>query len=145
MIINGEISSKITPVAVAVLRFDGEYLLAMRHTHQHQGNKLEFVGGKIEDGETPEIALIREVNEELGLDITHNKILTMGQVYHDYGDKTVVLYAYQVELTQEQYREFKHKKLGLDSQTLIWLNKNELQQSIKKLPDANRQILLWIN
>lgn len=56
-------SGKIIPVAVAVLRFSDKFLLATRHAHQHQGGKLEFVGGKIEQGETPKSALIREVSE----------------------------------------------------------------------------------
>ena len=119
---------KITPVSVALLRYGDEFLLARRHAHQHQGDKLEFVGGKIESNETPQIALIREVGEELGLDICANTIHELGQICHDYGDRLV-----------------KDKKIGLDNQALLWLDKTTLLQSAKRLPQANWQILAWLD
>ena len=47
----------------------GHILLAQRADHQHQGGKWEFPGGKIEVGETPEQALCRELQEELGVQV----------------------------------------------------------------------------
>ena len=63
---------QVIPVAIAVLAYGDNLLLATRHQDQHQGGKLEFVGGKIEQGETPIHALRREVAEEIGLDISGN-------------------------------------------------------------------------
>lgn len=135
---------KFVAVAVAVLRYGDEFLLATRHAHQHQGGKLEFVGGKIEQDESVQIALIREVGEELGLDIGDNMMSELGQIYHDYGDKAVRLYVYEIILNNQQYLDFKDKKVGLDHQPLLWLDKNTLLHSGERLPKANKQILAWL-
>ncbi|AWY20281.1 NUDIX domain-containing protein [Moraxella bovis] len=140
-----ETSPKITSVAVAVLRYHDEFLLATRHAHQHQGGKLEFVGGKIESNETPQTTIIREVGEELGLDISTNSMCEFGQICHDYGDKMVRLYVYEIALTDSQYLDFKDKKFGLDNQALLWLDKMTLLQSDERFPQANQQILVWLD
>lgn len=70
--------SKVVNVAVAVIHFNNQYLLGFRHASQHQGNRYEFVGGKIEPDETPTQGLIREVHEEIGLDIAQNTAVKMG-------------------------------------------------------------------
>ena len=67
--------SKVVNVAVAVIHFNNQYLLGFRHASQHQGNRYEFVGGKIEPNETPKQGLIREVVEEIGCDLTNNFIV----------------------------------------------------------------------
>lgn len=139
-------------VAVAVIYFEPkaerdagrEFLLARRHNHQHQGGKLEFVGGKIELNESETIALIREVGEELGLDIKGNFIQKLGDIFHDYGDKMVKLCVHSVALNESQAIEFKQKKYGIDGQSLYWLSKNELLARIDDLPKANVQILEWV-
>lgn len=138
------IKGKLVAVAVAVLRHGDEFLLATRHAHQHQGGKLEFVGGKIELDETPQTALIREVGEELGLDIGDNMMRELGQICHDYGDKAVHLFVYEIMLNDHQYLDFKDKKAGLDHQPLLWLDKNTLLNSGERLPKANEQILAWL-
>ena len=56
----------IVNVAVAVIHHKAQYLLGFRNAAQHQGNRYEFVGGKIETNENAEQALIREVAEETG-------------------------------------------------------------------------------
>ncbi|UYZ69586.1 NUDIX domain-containing protein [Moraxella bovis] len=145
MITKCETSPKITSVAVAVLRYHDEFLLATRHAYQHQGGKLEFVGGKIESNETPQTAIIREVGEELGLDISTNSMCEFGQICHDYGDKMVRLYVYEIALTDSQYLDFKDKKFGLDNQALLWLDKMTLLQSDERFPQANQQILVWLD
>lgn len=70
--------SKVVNVAVAVIHFNKQYLLGFRQASQHQGNRYEFVGGKIEPNETPAQGLIREVHEEIGLDIAQNTAVKMG-------------------------------------------------------------------
>lgn len=145
MTIKGKNYPKIIPVTVAVLRHHDNFLLATRHAHQHQGGKLEFVGGKIELNETPQTALMREVSEELGLDISANTMRKLGQICHDYGDKMVRLYVYEIALTDSQYLDFKDKKFGLDNQALLWLDKMTLLQSGERFPQANQQILVWFD
>ena len=55
--------------AVALVDADGRVLLAERPEGKHLAGLWEFPGGKVHDGETPEAALIRELAEELGIDV----------------------------------------------------------------------------
>lgn len=137
-------SLKFTHVAVAVLRYGDDFLLAKRHVHQHQGDKLEFVGGKIEWDESPKAALIREVDEELGLNINKNTITKMGRIWHHYGDKKVCLYVYQVLLNHDQYVEFQYKRTGCDGQQIGFFKKNYVLTQKENFPTANVRILTWL-
>ena len=56
--------------AVALIDADGRVLLAQRPEGKAMAGLWEFPGGKVEPGETPEAALIRELKEELGIDVT---------------------------------------------------------------------------
>lgn len=136
-------NGKIIPVAVAVLRYGDEFLLATRQSHQHQGGKLEFVGGKIEEGETPQVALVREVGEELGLDISTNIMTKLGRICHDYVDKSVHLFVHQIWLNDSQYLDFKDKKVGLDGQSINFYGK-EILSDPERFPSANAPILMWL-
>jgi 8-oxo-dGTP diphosphatase len=60
--------------AVALIDADGRVLLAERPAGKHLAGTWEFPGGKVQEGETPEAALIRELNEELGIG-THESCL----------------------------------------------------------------------
>ena len=55
-------------VVAALAAKEGRLLIAQRPMGRHMGGKWEFPGGKLEKGETPEAALRRELNEELGVD-----------------------------------------------------------------------------
>ncbi len=57
-------------VAVALVDPDGRVLLAQRPEGKSMAGLWEFPGGKVAPGETPEVALIRELKEELGIDVT---------------------------------------------------------------------------
>lgn len=131
-------------VAVAVIHYQGQFLLARRPSTAHQGGKWEFVGGKIEAGESELVALCREVSEELGLDIAEADIAKMGEICHDYGDKSVQLYIYKVTLDERAYFAFKDKAVGAEGQTLAWYDKASLLQLGDDLPKANGEILLWL-
>lgn len=133
-----------TPVAVAVLIYQDELLLATRHKQQHQGGKLEFVGGKIEQGETAMQALNREVAEEIGLDISSNAALKLGRIFYDYGDKAVCLHVYQVALTKAQYAQYQTQDVGLLGQKLAFYDRFWAVKHPKRFPCANRAILSWL-
>ena len=131
-------------VAVAVIYYKTKYLLGFRDAAQHQGNRYEFVGGKIEADESAEQALIREVAEETGIDIHQNMMVKLGRLHHDYGDKQVSLQVYQVELTAQQYEQHKHCEYGLEGQAMTWVEKSKLLVGAYDLPAANSTILEWL-
>ncbi len=134
----------VVKVAVAVIHCKDKYLLGFRDALQHQGNRYEFVGGKIDSNETARQALIREVAEETGIDIDSNTIVKLGRLHHDYGDKQVSLQVYDIELTASQYERHRHRCHGLEGQALTWVNKPELLAGHYYLPAANKTILEWL-
>jgi 8-oxo-dGTP diphosphatase len=75
------------PVVCAVIERDGLVLLAQRPPHKLLPLKWEFAGGKVELGEAPTAAIVREIREELGCDIIITRALP--PFIHDY--KTVVI------------------------------------------------------
>ena len=56
-------------VIAAIIRNNNKTLIARRRPNKHLGGYWEFPGGKIENGETPEECLVREIKEELGVSI----------------------------------------------------------------------------
>ncbi|PKH69266.1 NUDIX hydrolase [Psychrobacter sp. 4Dc] len=134
----------IVNVAVAVIHYKNQYLLGFRDATQHQGNRYEFVGGKIEANESAAQALIREVAEETGILLDNNTIVKLGRLHHDYGDKQVSLQVYKIELTAEQYEQHKHCEQGLEGQALTWVTKPYLLAGAYHLPAANKTILEWL-
>ena len=135
--------SKVVNVAVAVIHFNNQYLLGFRHASQHQGNRYEFVGGKIEPDETPTQGLIREVHEEIGLDIAQNTAVKMGVIRHDYADKTVALHVFKIEVSQAQFDGLQEGK-GKEGQAVTWVHQSDLVANQYPLPDANARILEWL-
>ncbi|WP_201580055.1 NUDIX domain-containing protein [Psychrobacter sp. Pi2-52] len=134
----------IVNVAVAVIHYKDQYLLGFRDATQHQGNRYEFVGGKIEANESAAQALIREVAEETGILLDNNTIVKLGRLHHDYGDKQVSLQVYKIELTAEQYEQHRHREQGLEGQALTWVSKSQLLAGDYHLPAANKTILEWL-
>lgn len=135
---------KIVNVAVAVIYYQHQYLLGFRNASQHQGNRYEFVGGKIDANETAQQALIREVAEETGIDIENNTAVKLGRLHHDYGDKQVCLQVYKVALSAQQYEQHRHCQQGLEGQALTWVDKSKLLAEDYQLPAANKTILAWL-
>ncbi|MCR5751350.1 MAG: (deoxy)nucleoside triphosphate pyrophosphohydrolase [Kiritimatiellae bacterium] len=84
-----ESSNGIIEVVGAIIKVDGRYLVGQRAAHKSQGGLWEFMGGKIEPGETPEEALARECREELDLEVENERIVD--SVVHEYPDKTIRL------------------------------------------------------
>ena len=80
---------KIIEVVGAIIKDGGKYLVGQRAAHKTQGGLWEFMGGKIEPGETPEDALARECREELALEIEGARIVD--SVIHEYPEKTIRL------------------------------------------------------
>ena len=83
---------------------------------KHVAHKYEFAGGKIEPGESPEQALVREIKEELCADI--RIIQPFMTLEHEYPDFTITLYTFLCEFVSE-FRNTEHE-------TLAWLPLSEL-------------------
>ena len=73
-------------VAVALVDIDGRVLIAKRPAGKALAGLWEFPGGKVEDGELPETALVRELKEELGIDITESCLAPLTFASHVYDD-----------------------------------------------------------
>ena len=71
--------------AVALIDRDGRVLMAQRPECKPMAGLWEFPGGKIEPGETPEIALIRELDEELGINTAASCLAPLSFASHSYG------------------------------------------------------------
>ena len=118
-------------VAAAVIRgADGCILIARRPADKHQGGLWEFPGGKVEAGEAVEVALARELEEELGIRPTAARPLI--QVRHDYPDKQVLLDVWEVSA-------FSGEPHGAEGQPLAWVSSSELAGY--EFPAANRPIV----
>ena len=71
-------SRKVIKVVAAVIRRDGKVFATQRGYGDYR-DWWEFPGGKVEEGETPEEALVREIHEELDADITVDEYITTGE------------------------------------------------------------------
>jgi len=83
-------------VSAALIFHQGSLLITQRPAGSHLGGFWEFPGGKLEPGETYEHCLIREIREELGVDIAVGALFA--EVSHDYPEKYVRLKFYRCEL-----------------------------------------------
>jgi 8-oxo-dGTP diphosphatase len=106
------------------------YFICHRAEHQHQGGKWEFPGGKVEQGETIEQALHRELQEEIGIDVKECERIMV--IEHVYSDKAVKLDVWLVS-------NFSGEAKSLEGLDCRWATLEELTQL--KFPDANQPII----
>lgn len=85
-------------VVAALIWEEDRFLICQRPAHKARGLLWEFVGGKVESGETMEDALIRECQEELGITVTVGSLFT--QVIHRYPDIHIRLSLYHCTISQ---------------------------------------------
>lgn len=78
-----------TEVVAALIREGGKFMICRRPAHKARGLLWEFVGGKVEPGETKEQALVRECREELAVTVAVGSVFT--EVTHVYPDLTIHL------------------------------------------------------
>ena len=100
-----------------ILHQSGKILVTQRSASMPLPLKWEFPGGKVEQGETPEASLIREIKEELDLTIEITGSLTPNT--HSYGQKTIRLIPFICTITGGAISLKEHV-------AYFWLNKNEL-------------------
>lgn len=83
-----------------IILSNGTFLIGLRLAGGEMGNRWEFPGGKVDPGETPEIAILREFQEELGVSVSIGKPLTSVEFTNRGG--LVELLAYQIFLPEGQ-------------------------------------------
>ena len=87
-------------VAVALMDVDGRILIAKRPEGKKMAGLWEFPGGKVDPGETPERALIRELQEELGVDTRASCLAPIGFASHAYDDFHLLMPLYVCRVWQ---------------------------------------------
>jgi 8-oxo-dGTP diphosphatase len=117
-------------VAVGVITKDNLFFVCRRKAHQHQGNKWEFPGGKLEADESVEQALKRELREEIGIELVSS--IPLITIEFNYPDK-------HVNLLVQVVQRFTGTAHGAEGQESKWVNFSELR--LLDFPAANQQII----
>ena len=117
-------------VAAVISNASGDVLIAKRPDDKHQGGLWEFPGGKLEQTETREQALTRELKEELGIVV--DSCTPLIKIRHDYSDKSVLLDVWRVDA-------FSGEAHGKEGQAIAWVSLDELEQY--EFPAANKPII----
>ncbi len=107
-------------VAIAILNFKTQILVGWREAKQHQGNKHEFPGGKVEAGETPKQACRREVFEEVGIDIVDWHPFDF--IRHEYEDVIVHLHLFLAHVPTNQLDQIRQPWTWYTRPQLLDLN-----------------------
>ena len=107
-------------VAVVLIDRDGRVLLSQRPSGKSMAGLWEFPGGKVENGEVPEEALIRELKEELGIDTWSSCLAPLSFASHSYEDFHLLMPVFVCR-----------KRVGsptpMEGQALKWVNRDKLK------------------
>ena len=106
--------------AVALIDVDGRVLLAQRPEGKSMAGLWEFPGGKVEAGETPEVALIRELQEELGIDTWQSCLAPLTFASHSYDDFHLLMPLFAC-------RKWDGVPQSKENQALKWVTKQDLR------------------
>lgn len=117
-------------VAAAIIFVEGKFLLSKRKADQHQGNKWEFPGGKIDEQESVEQALVRELKEELDIEVAEQQSFI--NLDFEYPEKVVSLFFQLVT-------NFTGQERGVEGQEVAWFDSEQIQRLT--FPDANLPVL----
>ena len=108
---------KFTEVVAALIWRDGKFLICQRPKKKARALLWEFVGGKVEAGETKEEALIRECGEELGITVKVGGVFA--EVTHEYPDLTVHLTLFSCEIAAGEPKLLEHADMQ-------WISPSEI-------------------
>jgi 8-oxo-dGTP diphosphatase len=106
--------------AVALIDADGRVLLAQRPKGKSLAGLWEFPGGKVEPGESPEAALIREMKEELGIDTWKSCLAPLTFASHSYPEFHLLMPLFAC-------RRWEGIALGREGQALAWVKPQNLR------------------
>jgi len=118
--------------AVALIDVDGRILLTQRPEGKSMAGLWEFPGGKVEPGETPEAALIRELQEELGIDTWQSCLAPLTFASHSYDDFHLLMPLFAC-------RKWQGTPQGREGQALKWVRANELRSH--PMPPADEPLI----
>jgi 8-oxo-dGTP diphosphatase len=106
--------------AVALVDVDGRVLISRRPEGKQLAGLWEFPGGKVEQGERPETALIRELKEELSIDVTESCLAPLTFASHAYDDFHLLMPLYVC-------RRWKGQVKGAEGQEIAWVRPLKLK------------------
>lgn len=109
---------KITEVVAALIWNGDKFMICQRPAHKARGLLWEFVGGKVESGETKEQALIRECQEELAVTLAVGEVFM--DVIHEYPDLTVHLTLFHAAIAKGEPQKLEHNDIQ-------WITPSEIQ------------------
>ena len=119
-----------TEVVAALIWDKDKFMICQRPAHKARGLLWEFVGGKVEPGETKEQALIRECREELAATLSVGDVFM--DVVHEYPDLTVHLTLFLAKIPKGEPQKLEHNDLR-------WILPAEIEQY--EFCPADREIL----
>ena len=119
-------------VAVALIDKDGRVLIARRPSYKSMAGLWEFPGGKVEKNEVPENAIIREVKEELDIDINNKCIAPLSFSEFDYKEFQLLLLLYVC-------RRWEGEPRSMEQNEIKWVKANMLRQF--KMPPADDSLI----
>lgn len=122
-------------VAVALVDRDGRVLLAERPEGKNLAGMWEFPGGKVAPGETPEAALIRELQEELGIDTEASCLAPFTFASHTYE-------AFHLLMPLYICRVWQGNPQGLEGQRLAWATPQEMLKY--PMPPADKPLVAML-
>ena len=108
---------KVTEVVAALIWQGEKFMICQRPAHKARGLLWEFVGGKVESGETKEQALIRECREELAVKLSVGAVFM--DVTHEYPDITVHLTLFNATITEGEPKRIEHNDIR-------WITSSEI-------------------
>ena len=108
-------------VAAALVDSDGRVLLARRPEGKAMAGLWEFPGGKVDEGEAPEAAIIRELKEELDIDVTESCLAPFAFASHTYEDFHLLMPLFVCRVWERQVR-------AREGQELKWVRPARMRE-----------------
>lgn len=122
---------KILQISVGIIRNpQGEIFITQRAADAHMANKLEFPGGKIEAGESAEQALVRELQEEVGITVRASSLFD--KLEYQFPDRHITLWFWLVD-------DWEGEPWGKEGQPGRWIAQRALLA--EEFPPANEPII----
>lgn len=122
-------------VAVALIDVDGRVLIAKRPQGKSLAGLWEFPGGKVEPGERPEAALIRELREELGIEVSESCLAPFVFASHAYDSFHLLMPLYLC-------RRWDGVVAAREHDALAWVKPDKL--SAYPMPPADEPLVAWL-